>query len=107
MKPVIDDLPVILISRLRATGEIGPDTKATTIRFDNGEGGVEFVVGIVQRRSERTSPSLSMSTSPASACAVYSVSGSPPTARKSSSIGRWKAHGKSLRLSKQVASRSV
>jgi hypothetical protein len=49
MKPVIDDLPVVLASRLRATGEIGPDTKAATIRFD-GESGVEFVVGIVQRR---------------------------------------------------------
>jgi hypothetical protein len=50
MKPVIDDLPVVLASRLRATGEIGPDTRAATIRFDNGESGVEFVVGIVQRR---------------------------------------------------------
>ena len=50
MKPVIDDLPVVLASRLRAIGEISPDTKAATIRFDNGESGVEFVVGIVQRR---------------------------------------------------------
>jgi hypothetical protein len=50
MKPVIDDLPVVLASRLRATGEIGPDTKAATIRFDSGESGVEFVVAIVQRR---------------------------------------------------------
>ena len=50
MKPVIDDLPVVLASRLRATGEIGPDTRAATIRFDNGESGVEFVVAIVQRR---------------------------------------------------------
>jgi hypothetical protein len=49
MKPVIDDLPVVSASRLRATGEIGPDTKAATIRFDDGETGVEFVVGIVQR----------------------------------------------------------
>jgi hypothetical protein len=45
---VIDDLPVILVSRLRATGEIGPDTKTATIRFDDG--GVEFVVGIAQRK---------------------------------------------------------
>ena len=50
MKPVIDDLPVVLASRLRATGEIGPDTRAATIRFDNGESGVEFVVAIEQRR---------------------------------------------------------
>jgi hypothetical protein len=50
MKPVIDDLPVLLASRLRAIGEIGPDTKAATIRFDNGESGVAFVVAIVQRR---------------------------------------------------------
>ena len=50
MEPVIDDLPAILVSRLRAIGEIGPDTKAATIRFDNGESGVEFVVAIVQRR---------------------------------------------------------
>jgi hypothetical protein len=50
MKTVIDDLPVVLASRLRAVGEIGPDTKAATIRFDNGESGVEFVVAIVQRR---------------------------------------------------------
>ena len=50
MKPVIDDLPVVLASRLRAIGEIGPDTKAATIRFDNGESGVEFMVAIVQRR---------------------------------------------------------
>ena len=50
MKPVIDELPVILASRLRATGEIGPDTKTATLRFDNGESGVEFVVGIVHRR---------------------------------------------------------
>ena len=35
---------------MRAIGEISPDTKAATIRFDNGESGVEFVVGIVQRR---------------------------------------------------------
>jgi hypothetical protein len=50
MKPVIDDLPVLLVSRLRALGEIGPDTRAATIRFDDGESGVEFVVAIVQRR---------------------------------------------------------
>jgi hypothetical protein len=50
MKPVIDDLPMVLASRLRATGEIGPDTKAATIRFDNGESGVEFVVAVVQQK---------------------------------------------------------
>jgi hypothetical protein len=50
MKPVIDDLPVVLASRLRALGEIGPDTKTATVRFDNGESGIEFVVGIVQHR---------------------------------------------------------
>jgi hypothetical protein len=48
MKPVIDDLPVILVSRLRAIGENGPDTKTATIRFDDS--GVEFVVGIVRVR---------------------------------------------------------
>ena len=50
MKPVIDDLPLIPVSRLRATGEIGLHTRAATIRFDNGESGVEFVVAVVQRR---------------------------------------------------------
>jgi hypothetical protein len=50
MKTVIDDLPAILVSRLRATGEIGPEARAATIRFDNGESGIEFVVEIVQRR---------------------------------------------------------
>jgi hypothetical protein len=50
MKTVIDDLPVVLASRLRATGEIGPDTRTVAIRFDNGASGVEFVVAIVQRR---------------------------------------------------------
>jgi hypothetical protein len=39
------------VSRLRATGEIGPDTKATTVRFDDGESGVASVVGIVQAGS--------------------------------------------------------
>ena len=50
MKPVIDDLPLLLASRLRATGEIGPDTKAVTIRFDDGESGVEFVVAVAQQK---------------------------------------------------------
>jgi hypothetical protein len=50
MKPVIDDLPVLLASRLRATGEIGPEATAVTIRFDNGESGVEFVVGVVHQK---------------------------------------------------------
>jgi hypothetical protein len=48
MKPVIDDLPVLLASRMRAAGEIGSDTKTAIVRFDNGE--VEFVVGIMQQR---------------------------------------------------------
>jgi hypothetical protein len=50
MKPVIDDLPQISASRLRALGEIGRDTTATIIRFDNGESGVEFVVGVTSMR---------------------------------------------------------
>ena len=50
MKPVIDDLPAVSAARLRALGDIGRDTKTTTIRFDDGESGVEFVVGVALRR---------------------------------------------------------
>ena len=48
MKTVIDHLPVVLASRLRALGEIGRETKTTTIRFDDS--GVEFVVGVTSMR---------------------------------------------------------
>ncbi len=50
MKTVIDDLPLLLASRLRALGEIGPDTTTATIRFDDGESGIEFVVAVVQQQ---------------------------------------------------------
>ena len=50
MKPVIDDLPQISAARLRALGEIGRDTMTATIRFDDGESGVEFVVGVTSMR---------------------------------------------------------
>jgi hypothetical protein len=46
----VGNLPVVLASRPRALGLIGPDTKAATILFDNGESGVEFVVAIVQQK---------------------------------------------------------
>ena len=48
MKPVIDDLPAVLASTLRALGVIGRDTKTTTIRFDDSD--VEFVVEVALRR---------------------------------------------------------
>jgi hypothetical protein len=44
MKQTIDDLPMVKVSRLRATGHIGPDTAFTTIRFDDGE--VEYGVAV-------------------------------------------------------------
>ena len=50
MRPTIDDLPQISAARLRAMGEIGRDTNAATIRFDDGESGVEFVVGVTSMR---------------------------------------------------------
>ena len=49
MKPVIDDLPAVSAARLRALGDIGRDTETATIRFDDGESGVEFVVGVALR----------------------------------------------------------
>jgi hypothetical protein len=53
MKRVLDDLPVVVASRLRVRGEIGRDTTSTVIRFDDGESGVEFVVGVMSQRLRR------------------------------------------------------
>lgn len=49
MKPVIDDLPAVDASRLRATGVIGRETKTTNVRFDDSE----FVVEVVSKRLQR------------------------------------------------------
>jgi hypothetical protein len=46
MKTVIDDLPVVLASRLRALGDITAETKATTVRL----GDIEYVVGVALHR---------------------------------------------------------
>jgi hypothetical protein len=46
MKAAYDELPGVPVSRMRASGVIGPETKTTTIAF----GDVEFVVGLTQRR---------------------------------------------------------
>jgi hypothetical protein len=46
MKAAYDELPGVSVSRMRASGAIGPNTKATTIAF----GDVEFVVGLALRR---------------------------------------------------------
>jgi hypothetical protein len=46
MKAAYDELPGVAVSRIRASGAIGPDTKTTTVAF----GDVEFVVGLTQRR---------------------------------------------------------
>jgi hypothetical protein len=43
MRTAIDDLPSIGVSRLRAAGDIGPDTRTTTIRFPVGD---TFNVGL-------------------------------------------------------------
>jgi hypothetical protein len=58
MKPVIDDLPVVLASRLRALGLIGRDTKTTTIKFDGNE--VEFVVEVTSKKFPRCGGDWSM-----------------------------------------------
>ena len=47
MKTVIDDLPVVLASRLRAAGVIGRETKTTIIKFDGSD--VEFVVEVTSK----------------------------------------------------------
>ena len=41
-----DELPGVSVSRMRASGEIGPEMKTTTVAF----GDVEFVVGLALRR---------------------------------------------------------
>jgi hypothetical protein len=46
MKAAYDELPGVFVSRMRASGVIGPDTKTTTVAF----GDVDFVVGLVLRR---------------------------------------------------------
>lgn len=48
MKPVIDSLLEVSAARLRASGDIGRDTKTTTIKFDDS--GAEFVVGVTSMR---------------------------------------------------------
>jgi hypothetical protein len=42
MRTAIDDLPRVSASRLRALGEIGPETKVTTVSFDE----ISFNVGV-------------------------------------------------------------
>jgi hypothetical protein len=46
MKTAYDELPGVSVSRMRASGAIGPDTKTTTVAF----GDVEFVVSLALRR---------------------------------------------------------
>jgi hypothetical protein len=46
MKTAIDDLPFVSVSRLRASGEITAEMKATTVRFD----AVAFNVALLLRR---------------------------------------------------------
>ena len=46
MKAAYDELPSVSVSRMRASGVIGADTKTTTIAF----GDIEFVVGLALRR---------------------------------------------------------
>jgi hypothetical protein len=58
MKTVIDDLPVVMVSRLRAAGVIGRDTKTTTLRFDDS--GVEFVVEVTSKKFPRCGGDWSM-----------------------------------------------
>jgi hypothetical protein len=48
MKTVIDDLPMVLVSRLRAIGLIGRDTKTTTISFDGSDH--EYVVEVTSKK---------------------------------------------------------
>ena len=47
MKRTIDDLPMVKASTLRADGYIGPETKATLLRFDDS--GVEYQVGVAAK----------------------------------------------------------
>ena len=47
MKRTIDDLPMVKASLLRAHRYIGPETKATLIRFDDS--GVEYQVGVAAK----------------------------------------------------------
>jgi hypothetical protein len=47
MKRAIDDLPMVKASTLRVHGYIGPETKATLIRFDDS--GVEYQVGVTAK----------------------------------------------------------
>jgi hypothetical protein len=56
MRTVIDDLPVVLASRLRALGVIGRETKTTTIAF----GDVEFVVEVTSKKFPRCGGDWSM-----------------------------------------------
>jgi hypothetical protein len=58
VKTTIDDLPVVLASRLRALGVIGRDTKTTTIQFDGSD--VEFVVEVTSKRFPRCGGDWSM-----------------------------------------------
>jgi hypothetical protein len=48
MKSTIDDLPVVLASRLRALGLIGRETTSAAVRFDDS--GVEFVVEVTSKK---------------------------------------------------------
>jgi hypothetical protein len=48
MKRAIDDLPMVSASRLRALGDIGPETKVTTVRF--GEYECKFTVDLALHR---------------------------------------------------------
>jgi hypothetical protein len=45
MKPTIDDLPLVLVSRLRASGAITADMRTAFIRFDGSD--VEYGVGLL------------------------------------------------------------
>jgi hypothetical protein len=51
MKTVIDDLPVVLASGLRARGLIGRDTISAAVRFDDS--GDEFVVEVTSKKFPR------------------------------------------------------
>jgi hypothetical protein len=47
MKPVIDDLPVVVASKLRSAGFIGRDTTSAIIRFDGSD--VEYTVEVTSK----------------------------------------------------------
>ena len=48
MKPVIDDLPEVSAARLRALGDIGPETRRRSLNSTTGA--AEFVVGVTSMR---------------------------------------------------------